>query len=366
MKTLVFAAAILFLLPLTTLATRDFISSGWRLPAGAAMVHFEGEESLFMEKGVALLTDTEMQDGTLEVDIADDNGRGFGGLVFHHNGKGTYEEIYLRLHKSGQPDAVQYTPVFHHSFSWQLYADQQAAVSFQPQSWTHLKVEVKGNSARVFLNHGPEPVLVVQDLKVQNQTSGSIGLMALGGAYFSNFQFTPASPTPATATAAKAPNNAIMRWQVSPAFVDQSAPASLALPPQQITWETISADQTGLLNLAMHRQKQESDSFEGNTNDYVWLKLEVSSDQAQTKQLFFEYSNRAKVFLNGQPLFYGDNSFRAKGALFRGDIDKSLQTNALYLPLRKGKNTLLIAVSSIANGWGIMARWADTNGIQLL
>ena len=51
-------------------------------------------------------------DGVLDVDVATPATRGFFGFDVRIDVDGkNYEEIYLRQHKSGLPDAMQYTPV---------------------------------------------------------------------------------------------------------------------------------------------------------------------------------------------------------------------------------------------------------------
>ncbi len=45
-----------------------------------------------------------------------------------------------------------------------------------PGQWTNLRIEVKGNRARLFVNGAKEPTLIVNDLKLGGDTVGSIGL----------------------------------------------------------------------------------------------------------------------------------------------------------------------------------------------
>jgi hypothetical protein len=39
--------------------------------------------------------------------------------------------------------------------------------------------------------------------------------------------------------------------------------------------------------------------------------------------------------------------------------------DAVYLPLRKGKNTLLLAVSEDFGGWLVTGRFVDTKGLKI-
>ena len=57
--------------------------------------------------------------------------------------------------------------------------------------WTHLKVEVKGTRARLFVNGAGQPTLIVNDLK-RGVMSGQVGLWIGAGTegYFRNLQIT--------------------------------------------------------------------------------------------------------------------------------------------------------------------------------
>ncbi len=63
-----------------------------------------------------------MRDGVIDVDAATPAHRGFFGFQFRiaHDGA-DFEEVHLRQHKSGAPDAMQYTPVLHAGRNWQIY-----------------------------------------------------------------------------------------------------------------------------------------------------------------------------------------------------------------------------------------------------
>ena len=127
-------------------------------------------------------------------------------------------------------------------------------------------------------------------------------------------------------------------------------------------WETVATEANGLLPISKYRKKASGGNFEANTEDVVWVKLIVSSEQKQRKKFYFDYSDRVQVYFNEAPVFAGNNAFRFKGPLFRGDI--GVAGNALYLDLKKGENELLFAVAERANGWGLVGQWEDTEGLQ--
>jgi hypothetical protein len=87
-------------------------SPRWELQQGAKVAEYLGRKCLAIDGGAAVLKDFEMRDGVLDVDVATAAKRGFFGFDVRIDKDGAnYEEIYLRQHKSGLPDAMQYTPV---------------------------------------------------------------------------------------------------------------------------------------------------------------------------------------------------------------------------------------------------------------
>src|ERR1700686_1658803 len=87
-------------------------SARWDLQGQAKVVEYQGRKALFLDGGAALLKDFEMRDGVIDVDVATSAKRGFLGIQFRLDNDGANgEEVYLRPHKSGLPDAMQYTPI---------------------------------------------------------------------------------------------------------------------------------------------------------------------------------------------------------------------------------------------------------------
>ncbi len=101
----------------------DFDSKDWIIDDPDAEVMFcMNEKSLYLVEGCALLKDVDFENGVIEVDVAAHGNPGFAGVVFRYQPGGDHEEIYIRPHRSGLPDALQYTPVVHGSAAWQLYS----------------------------------------------------------------------------------------------------------------------------------------------------------------------------------------------------------------------------------------------------
>ena len=86
----------------------------------------------------------------------------------------------------------------------------------------------------------------------------------------------------------------------------------------------------------------------------VYARTTIESDRDQVKKLEIGYSDDVSVFLNGKILYRGRSaqSFRDPG--FLGIVNP--ENDAVYLPLKKGSNELMLAVSELGGGWGFICR----------
>src|SRR5262249_26098114 len=96
--------------------------------------------------------------------------------------------------------SVQYTS--EPDFNWYKLRRQwpwvyEAYAVLQPETWTKIRIEVKGRSARLYLNGSGNPSLVVDGLKGQD-LRGGVALWGYQGeeAYFSNVRITNSTPLP--------------------------------------------------------------------------------------------------------------------------------------------------------------------------
>ena len=89
----------------------------------------------------------------------------------------------------------------------------------------------------------------------------------------------------------------------------------------------------------------------------VSARTTIVSERDQVKKLSIGYSDDVSVFLNGRILYGGRSaqSFRDPG--FLGIVNP--ENDAIYLPLKKGRNELILAVSELGGGWGFICRWAN-------
>jgi len=154
-------------------------SPRWNLEGEAKLAEYQGRKCLRIDGGAAVLKDFEMRDAVIDVDIATPATRGFFGLDIRiDHDDANYEEIYLRQHKSGLPDAMQYTPVLHTGRNWQIYNGPgfTGAVDIPENVWFHLRLEVTGAQAKLYVKDMEKPALVMDDLKsgVQQGKGGPV------------------------------------------------------------------------------------------------------------------------------------------------------------------------------------------------
>ena len=159
---------------------------------------------------LVILNKTEFQDGVIEIELtgepasnAGEGARGFVGVAFRVNLDAAkdavkYECFYLRPTNGRADDQVrrnhstQY--ISYPDFPWYRLRKEfpekyESYVDVVSGEWTKVKIEVRGDKARLYVHDAPQPVLVVNDLK-QGQSQGQIALWIGAGtvAHFANLR----------------------------------------------------------------------------------------------------------------------------------------------------------------------------------
>ena len=348
----------------------------WELDGQAQFVEHQGRQSLLLDGGAATLKGFEMRDAVIDVDISTPATRGFFGIQFRVADDGRAGEwVYLRQHKSGLPDALQYTPVLGTGLNWQLYNGPgfTGALDIPKDAWFHLRLEVTGAQAKLFVKDMEMPVLVMDDLKSGLQ-KGQVALAALiGETYFSNFQIRTTPDAPWERHLPAMPATALTRWSISPAYDalarNLEAPLS-ASEAAAIAWQEVEAEPPGLVALYRYRDAPHPRvSFQGDFSKrlepqpgmkVLYARTTLVSDRAQVKRLALGYSDDVSVFLNGKILYRGRSAQGFRDPGFLGIVNP--ENDAVYLPLRKGKNELLLALSELGGGWGFVCRLEPLDG----
>src|SRR5689334_10218529 len=223
-------------------------SPRWELQGQAKVTDYQNRKSLFLDGGAALLKNSKVRDAVIDVDVSTPAPRGFFGIQFRITDDGANSEwIYLRQHKSGLPDAIQYTPVLNTGLNWQIYNGPgfTAAVDIPKDVWFHLRLEVTGAQAKLYVKDMDKPALVMNDLKSGVQ-KGQVALYVLTGAtYFSNFTIRQ---TPDAVWQRHLPpiaEGTLRRWNLSPAYDALERNLERPLTPSEcdaIRWQEVEAE----------------------------------------------------------------------------------------------------------------------------
>jgi hypothetical protein len=347
-------------------------SPRWDLEGQAKAAEYQGRKCLFLDGGAATLKDLELRDGVIDVDVATPASRGFFGIQFRIDGDGKNAEwVYLRQHKSGYPDAMQYTPVLNTGLNWQIYNGPgfTGVVEIPKDVWFHLRLEIVGAQAKLYVKDMGQPALVMNDLK-SGVPQGQVALAVLTGAtYFSNF----AIRTTPTATWERhlppMPPGTLTKWKLSPAY--DALARNLERPltraeSDSINWQDVEAEPPGFV--VIYRYREAPHLRVTFANDFskrlepqpgtkvVYARTTIASEHDQVQRLYLGYSDDVSVFLNGKILFRGRSAQNFRDPGFLGIVNP--ENDAIYLPLKQGNNELLLAVSELGGGWGFIGRLA--------
>jgi hypothetical protein len=291
-------------------------SPRWQLEGQAKPAEYQGRKCLFLDGGAAILKDFEMRDGVLDVDVATPASRGFFGFDVRIDADGkNYEEIYLRQHKSGLPDAMQYTPVLNTGRNWQLYNGPgfTGAVDIPKDVWFHLRLEVTGAQAKLYVKDMDKPALVMDDLKSGVQ-KGQVALYVLTGAtYFSNFEVRTTPDSPWERHLPPMPPDMLTKWSLSPSYDARARNLEHPLSPSEsaaMNWQDVEAEPPGFVVIYRYREAPHPRvTFQGDFSKrlepqpgmkVVYARTNIDSDRDQVKKLFIGYSDDVSVFLNGR------------------------------------------------------------------
>jgi len=161
--------------------------------------------------GFLPLPGVDFQDGTIEADVAAKATApgmpGFIGIAFRARpDASSYDMFYVRPGLAQSDDqafrnrVAQYCAApgygwfeLRHDWPW-VY---ESHADLRLDAWTHIKIEVAGRTAKLYLNHNQDPALVVDGLEGLD-LHGSVSLFTFVDeeSYFSNISITHATPQP--------------------------------------------------------------------------------------------------------------------------------------------------------------------------
>jgi hypothetical protein len=191
-----------------------------------------------------------------------------------------------------------------------------------------------------------------------------------GATCFSNVVVHPATPAPWVRHPPPMPANTLTRWEISPSY--DALARNLERPlsageASAIKWQSVEAEAPGFVVLNRYRDSPHPRvTFQSDFSkrldpqpgtQVVYARTVIQSDRAVLRKLELGYSDEVSVFLNGQILFRGRSAQAFRDPGFLGIVYP--ENDAVYLPLKRGANELVLAVSELGGGWGFITRLTD-------
>lgn len=180
---------------------------------------FMGRSAVLVTKDPAITADdeatfvklvgSEFRDGVIEVEVlsrllanAPAHARGFIGVAFRINAEHSrFESFYVRptngraeeqLRRNRATQYFSYPDYKYDRLRKEAPGHYESYADMALNTWIAIKIVVQGSRAKLYLNGGEHPVLIVNDLK-HGDSSGAIGLWVDVGTegYFSNLRLSP-------------------------------------------------------------------------------------------------------------------------------------------------------------------------------
>ncbi len=362
LKALVYLLLLSFSLNAQNIIPLDTIH--WEINAKAYLFEtYKGKDAIYIQQGSAILKDTTFINGTIEFDVYLTERQSFPGVRFRVTDENNMESFYIRSHLPGKPDANQVAPVVNGISAWQLYFGPSYSFPYKYKydDWTHVKLVINDNKGQIYFDYSKEPHLS-WDL-VHPPKEGRIGIGGSAApAHYANFKIDKQEKAIKDFKVIKRKpiDNLISQWDVSDKFEESSINdiSNLNNVIENRTWnKTIYVEEGTAANIS-----REVVRYDGNPGNTVFARVNINSDKEQLKLLEFGYSDRVVVILNGKPIYKGTNRWRSRDYRYLGTVGLF---DAAFLPLKKGKNVLLLAVSEDFGGWLVTGRIEDKKGITI-
>ena len=359
--------------------TRD----AWIATDSIGFETYLGRPSLYLSHGEALVRGVSLENGTIRFDMAASPTTFVLGAAFRAVSPTFSNVVFFRPDESGSVEAVQYGPAFNAvGVAWQVYHGT-AGVNWQPyqgyganaaadiprERWVPVRIELDGPAARVYVDTGTAPTLVVPRVVSSGGEGLGVWVGAFGhGAYFSNFRYTPAEGAPAQPPAPALPSGTISRWEISEAF--EAADFTPAALPSlaRLHWTAVALEPEGFVLVNRYRAAPAIGRLPVDSAGFiigdsvmtgripgsrvVYARTTIVAARDGIRRLQFGYNNGVVIYANGRPLVMAMNP----GGLRKGIGVMAPAGDAVYLPLKRGRNEIVFAVIDMTGGWAFWAR----------
>ncbi|WP_321472169.1 hypothetical protein [uncultured Paludibaculum sp.] len=330
----------------------------WQLEAGEFLQHKGVPALRIPTPSKAVLKDLVFRDGTIEFDM-EPGSYGGPGVGFRRAGPGEFEYFYLRpgAKGPGAGDACQYAPFIKNVLIWDLLPRFQGPAPFRLNDWNHVRIVVSGARARIYVNQAARPVLDIGRLE---GSSSQGGIVLNGPAIFANLRVRPGvtNGLPPQPAAESIDRSVVRDWSVSPfkTLLPSQDLSANDIPSATPPWRPLRAERAGLLNLTREYGLPEGRSA-------AWLRTHIDRQADGEAQVAIGWSEEVWVFVNGKMVFSGKNRYLIPEERKEPD-GRCAPTNGTFrLPLKRGRNDVVVAVANGFFGWGLIFKMVETQPI---
>ena len=168
------------------------------------------QQALF--ETLAIVEGSDFANGVIEAEVAGSpapgapgGARGFVGVAFRLKDAQNYDAFYLRPtngraeEQERRNHSAQY--ISHPAWPWFRLRKEtperyESYVDLVPGAWTKVKIEVRGDKARLYVHDQPQPTLIVNDVKSGAAARGAVALW-IGPGTVGHFRNLSVKPLPA-------------------------------------------------------------------------------------------------------------------------------------------------------------------------
>ncbi|WP_429910872.1 hypothetical protein [Glycocaulis sp.] len=297
-----------------------------------------------------------LQDGVIRAQIRMDASRGFSGILFRAEDAENGEIVYLRHHRAGELDAWHYTPRHNAIDAWQIFQGEgfTGRAEFPLETWVDIELSLAGDRAVLRVGDTVLPIFALQ----RETVSGRIGFWGLRSARDIRAVEVVAGATPELLEfvggfslpdeSAAHVSGLIAEWRVSAPFGEAQLAGVYSLDRSTLPGVagTVEARHRGIANLSELATRSSE-------HDTVLAEAVIHSENDAMMLLRFGFSDRTRIYVNGDLVYVGDASFQSRDFRFLGTVG---HFDGVPVRLRAGQNIISAAVTEQQGGWAITAQ----------
>jgi hypothetical protein len=184
----------------------------------------------------------------------------------------------------------------------------------------------------------------------------------MGDAYFANLTYTKEDAAPDPGPKPALLEGALTAWELSQMFDAAETDAAAYPDVRRLKWEKVASESPGMVVINRYRESpnilppEREDRLRGDVRGgkVVFARTTIHADRDEVRKMSLGFSDEAVLFLNGAPIYSGNNTLSFRQPEFLGLLDA--ESDAVFLPLKTGENELLLAVTEYFGGWGFLCR----------